>query len=241
MDHGPQRGLAGLVGPPAGAEGAAEPPLVPAERALGLPPLAVHPPVPAALRPRPEPPDHLVAVLPPDRAGPAAPAEHREHGRADAQAVAGVGVEVLPVERPVPQQGVDGPAPGGRPDGLPELAGVAPRAAGGDGRQEQVGAAVGDRRQLRPAGQARGPAGPEVEVAADVAALQPGRVDRRPGPVGDQPAAGRDGRREEGVYPFFSGSRSAAFWSVEWSGTWSPRPMAARRSDQSLRCCSTPR
>ncbi len=51
------------VGPP--EQGAAEPSLVPGEGALGLPPLAVHPPVPGALGPGPEPAHHLVAVRAP--------------------------------------------------------------------------------------------------------------------------------------------------------------------------------
>src|SRR2546423_12295544 len=49
--------LAGVIGP--AAQRAPEPPLVPAERGLGLPPLAVHPAVPAALGLLPEPLGHL--------------------------------------------------------------------------------------------------------------------------------------------------------------------------------------
>lgn len=69
MHHDPEEGFAHLAVPGPRPEGAAEPPLVPAESALRLPPLAVHPSVPAPLRLRPEPLDHLVAVRPPDRAG----------------------------------------------------------------------------------------------------------------------------------------------------------------------------
>ena len=48
--------LPGRIRP--GTEGAAQPPLVPAERGLGRPPLAVRPPAAAPLRPLAEPPDH---------------------------------------------------------------------------------------------------------------------------------------------------------------------------------------
>src|SRR5438034_10933900 len=52
--------LPALVGAP--AQGAAQPPLVPAERGLRLPALAVDPPVAAAPRPLAEPRDHLPPV-----------------------------------------------------------------------------------------------------------------------------------------------------------------------------------
>src|SRR5581483_7037599 len=81
-----------------GAEGAPEPPLVPAERGLGLPPLAVHPPVPTPLRPLAEPLDHLAAVL---RLGPLPPpvaAVERDDGGPHPAPLAGVPVVVLGVE-----------------------------------------------------------------------------------------------------------------------------------------------
>ena len=53
--------LAGCVG--VAPQGRPQEPLVPAEHALRLPPLPVHPPVPAAAGLLAEPPDHLPAVL----------------------------------------------------------------------------------------------------------------------------------------------------------------------------------
>src|SRR3954451_23779392 len=87
--------LAGLVR--AGPQGRPEQPLVPAEHALRLPPLAIHPPVPTPAGLLPEPPHHLAAVprLRPPPAGPAA--VQRDDGGPDREALAGGGVVVLGV------------------------------------------------------------------------------------------------------------------------------------------------
>jgi hypothetical protein len=159
VNHGPQQDLAGLIRPPAGAAAR------PGRRSCRLDALpACHrrpdtrlcrPPSGSgrnrrAIRSRYAPP---TGPVPPPR-------RNTGNRRADAEVVAGVGVKRPAVERPVPEQGVDPAPPGGRA----EPAGVVPGAAGGGGRQEQVGAAVGDGRELRPPGQGRRPAGPPVEL-----------------------------------------------------------------------------
>src|SRR4051812_13896376 len=60
QDPKPTLPLSGLIRP--GTEGTPEPPLVPAEGGLRLPPLAVHPAVARPPRLLPEPLDHLPAV-----------------------------------------------------------------------------------------------------------------------------------------------------------------------------------
>src|SRR3954462_9044443 len=91
--------LPGFIG--ASAQGAAEPPLVPAEGGFGLPPLAVDPAVPAALRLLAEPLDHLPPVhgLGPLPAPVAA--VDRDHGGPHPEVLPGVPVVVLGVERGV--------------------------------------------------------------------------------------------------------------------------------------------
>ena len=215
MNHGSQQGFAHLVVPKAGAEGTAEESLVPAERTLGLPPLAVHPLRAAPRWPGLEPADHLPAVAAPDRTAAPTPAVHREHTRADAKVASGVGVVVFAVERRVSEQGVDLDPSSGRSDSRAELARIVPGTAGDNGRQEQMGAGVGDRRELRPPRSPDLLPRPQVVVPAGVAGLQAGGIDRRVGVLEDQSAGGRNSYCEELVSPFFPRSRSAAFWRVE--------------------------
>src|SRR4051812_41066102 len=88
QDPEPALSRSGRVRP--GTEGAPEPPLVPAERGLRLPPLAVHPAVPAPLRLLAEPLDHLPPI-PGLRPLPAPPAAvQRDDGRPDAEFLPGV-------------------------------------------------------------------------------------------------------------------------------------------------------
>lgn len=189
---------AARVGPP--EQGAAEAALVAAERALGLPPLAVHPLVPGTRGPGPEVPRHLVAVRAPDRTGATAPAEHRDHGRADAQAVPREPVVVFRVERGVGQHPVPPHAQeGGREQNRRELRGVVGRAEG-DGRpgeEVRVGVAGGRQLGVRPGGVLALRAGDEVP--GRVAGVQPGGVDGGGRLLGDQAgvARGRDGAAEE--------------------------------------------
>jgi hypothetical protein len=230
-----------LVDPRAGAQGRAQQLLVAREAALDVPPLAVDPAVPRPGRPPPEPPHHLPAVLrlrpPPTRV----PAVQSDHRRPDPQAVAGQGVVGLGVVPGVAQERVQRAPAARRPHRRPELGRVLARPAADVGGQEQVAAGLQHGRQLGPA-PLPPPAAAPGEVAADVAGLVPGRIDRRPRLRRDQAALARpgDGVAEEGVGPFFSSSRAAAFWRVEWSGTLAS-PRAARRSDQSVRNCSSPR
>src|SRR4051812_32109816 len=89
--------LPGRIRP--GTEGAAESPLVPAEGGFGLPPLAVHPLVSAALGLLAESLDHLPPVRG-FRPLPAPPAGvDRDDGGPDAQILAAVPVVVLGIER----------------------------------------------------------------------------------------------------------------------------------------------
>src|SRR4051812_27934325 len=89
-----------------GTEGTPEPPLVAAEGGLGLPPLPVHPAVPAPLGLLAEPPDHLAAVA---GLGPLAavrPAVDRDDGGPHPEVLAGVPVVLLAVERGIGQRPV---------------------------------------------------------------------------------------------------------------------------------------
>src|SRR5829696_7969867 len=89
--------LAGRIGP--AAQGASQPPLVPRDRALRLPPLPVHAAVARPARLLPEPPDHLPAV-PRLRPLPApAAAVDRDHGGASPEVLPGVPAVLLGVER----------------------------------------------------------------------------------------------------------------------------------------------
>jgi hypothetical protein len=202
--------LAGRIGPP--AEGTPEPPLVPAERGLGLPPLAVHPPVPAPLRLLAEPLDHLPPVL---GLGPlAAPvaAVERDDGGPHPEVLPAVPVVLLGIERGVGQHPV--PGDGQRRlghDGL-ELRGVVGRAGRDAGPGEEVAVRIDGDGDLGP--QPRGvlAAGSLEEVAGGVAALQPGGIDSRGRPVADQAAVGcgRGGAVEEDdELPFLS----SRFWA----------------------------
>jgi hypothetical protein len=231
-----------LVGPRPGAQCVAEQSLVPGEPALDLPPLAVHPLVTAVPRLLAEPPDHLRAVLGLGLLAAVTAAAQRDHRRAHAQVLTRPGVVSLGVVARVGQEGV-GHAPSNRgPDGGSELGRVGSGPACDVGGEEQVGAGVENGRQLGPpAASVPAPGLPGV-VAARVAGFKPGRIDGRPR-GGREPLGGAsrlDRGAQEGVGRFFSRMRSAAFWSVEWSGTVFS-PIWSRRSDQSLRCCSMPR
>src|SRR4051794_41804217 len=108
----------GLTRP--GPEGAPEPPLVPAERGLGLPPLAVHPAVPAAPGLLPEPPDHLPPVRglrPPPAPVAAGPRGDGGAGAGGLPAVTGGGVGGEGGGGPPPGPGGGGGRPGPGPGG----------------------------------------------------------------------------------------------------------------------------
>jgi hypothetical protein len=209
-----------LVDPLAGPQRRAQVPLAPRESALDLPPLAVDAAVLGPPRFAAEPPHHLPPVLRlrPLPAG-VAPVQ-REERRADSQPLTGQGVVTLGVEGAVTQQRVHRAAAAGGPHRRLELRRVLARAAGHLRREKQVAAGLQDSRQLGPGALppplAR-PLGTPGEGAADVPGLIPGGVDRRAGLGADQAARPRlgDGLAEEGIDPFFSSSRAAAFWSVE--------------------------
>jgi hypothetical protein len=194
------------------AEGTPEPPLVPAERGLGLPPLAVHPAVARPPRLLPEPLDHLPPVrgLGPLPAPPAA--VERDHGGPHPEVLPAVPVVGLAVERRVGQDPVPGDGQGRLGHRRAELRGVVGR-AGADGRpgEEVAGGVAGDR-QLGPEPGGVLPPGPLEVVPRRVPALQPGAVDRGRRLRADQAAVscGRSGAQEEADdLPFFS-SRPAA-------------------------------
>ena len=85
------------------------------------------------------------------------------------------------------------------------------------GRQEQMAGRLQHRRQLGPGQAAATLALPPDEVAAAVPALVAGGVNGGPRLGRDQAAILRraDGLAEEGIDPFFSRRRPAAFWRVE--------------------------
>src|SRR5689334_5384227 len=98
--------LPGRVGPP--AERTPEPPLVPGEGRFGLPPLAVHPAVPAALRLLAEPLDHLPSVLGLGPLPAPAAAVQRDDRGPHPEVLPAVPVVPLGVERGVGQHPVPG-------------------------------------------------------------------------------------------------------------------------------------
>jgi hypothetical protein len=245
MRQHPQLDLFLLVDPFAGPQRRAQEPLLPREPALDLPPLPVDAAVFGPPRLAAEPPHHLPPV---PRLGPLparVPPVQREDRRADPQPLTNQGVVVLGVEGAVTQERVHRAAAAGGPPRRPELWRVLARAAGHVRREEQVAPGLQDGGQLGPGTLPPplvGPLGPPGEVAADVAGLIPGGVDGGPRLGGDQAARPRlgDGLPEEGIDPVFSSSRRAAFWRVEWSGTFF-RPKASRNSAQSRRISSRPR
>ena len=193
-------------------QGTPESPLVPGEGALGLPPLAEHPLVPGAVRLGYEPPGHLAPVLPARRAGVAAGVD-RDDRRPDAQLVPGVRVVGLGVERGVRQHPVPADGEGRLGEDRPELRGVVGRAGGDGGPGDEVASCI-DRDGELPAdveGWWRAPAS-GGEVPGRVATLQPGRIDRRRGPLADQAAVecGRGGAEQEDDELPFLRSRCSA-------------------------------
>ena len=201
--------LAGRIRPT--AQRAAEPPLVPREGGLGLPPLAVHPGVPAALGLLAEPPDHLppVAGLRPLPA-PVAAVE-RDDGGPHPEVLPGVAVVLLGIERGVGQHPVPGDGQGRLVQDGGELGGIVGRAGGDGGPGEEVAAGLDGDRQLGPQPGGVLAAGPLEEVPGRVAALQPGPVHRRGRLLADQAGLGRGrgGAEQEDELPFFSSRCSA--------------------------------
>jgi len=245
MGQHPHQDLLLLVRPLAGPQRRAQQPLLPREPALDLPPLPVDAAVlgPAGLAA--ESPHHLPPILRLRPLPARVPSVQREDRRADAQPLTVQGVVVLGVEGAVTQERVHRATAAGGPDRRLELWRVLTRASRYARREEQVAPRLQDGRQLGPGALPPplvGPLRPPGEVPADVPGLEPGGVDGRPGSGGDQAARPRlgDGLPEEGIDPPFSSSRVAAFWRVEWSGTF-VRPRASRNSAHSRRICSRPR
>lgn len=132
--------LPGGVRPP--AEGAPEPPLVPGEGRLDLPPLAEHPPVPGALRLLPEPLDHLPPELGFGPLPALAAGVNRDDGGTHPEVLPRVPVVLLGIECGVGQNPVPGDDEGRLGQDRGELGGVI-RRAGGDGRPgEEMGLGV---------------------------------------------------------------------------------------------------
>ena len=186
----------GLVGAP--GHRAAEPALVSAEGALGLPPLAEHPPVPVALLARAEVTGHLGPVLPARFAAVAARVD-RDDRRADPQISPREPVVRLGIECRVGQHPVPGDAQGGQQQDRCELRGVVGRAEGDGGTGDDVRVGVDGGGQLRPgAGRVLALASGD-EIARGVPAVQAGGIDGGGGSFGDQFAfdGGRDGAFEE--------------------------------------------
>lgn len=202
--------LAGGVGPP--AQGAAEPPLVPGEGGLGLPPLAVHPAVPAAPGLPPEPPDHLPPVLGLRPLAALTAAVERDDRGPHPEILPGVSVVLLGIERGVGQH----PVPGHDQRGLGhhggELRGVVGRAGADPGPGQEVARGIDGNGELGPQSGGVLPPGSLEEVAGGVPALQPGPVHRGGRHRADQ-AAVRSGRggaeQEDDEVPLFSSRCSA--------------------------------
>jgi len=177
---------------------AAEPPLVSAECALGLPPLAVYPLVTGALGARAEVPSHLGPVA--ARWHPVVPARvDRDHRRADAQALAREPVVVLGVERGVGHHPVPEDQQGRQQQDRGKFRGIVARAGGDGDPGDEVRVRVDRGGQLGPtAGRLLG-ARTGDEVARGVAAVEAGGIDGDGGSFGDQLALdrGRNGAFEE--------------------------------------------
>lgn len=202
--------LAGGIRP--GTEGAAEPPLVPAERGLDGPPQTVHAPGSAPLGLLAEPLDHLPPELGFGPLPALAAGVDRDDGGTHPEILPRVPVVRLGIECGVGQNPVPGDDQGRLGHDRSELGGVI-RRAGGDGRPgEEVGLGVAGDGQLGPQPGRVLAAGPLEEVPGRVPALQPGPVDGRGRFLTDQAAigCGRGGtEKEEDDLPLFS-SREAA-------------------------------
>src|SRR5262245_49790322 len=197
--------LAGLIG--LAPQRRAEQALVPAEGALRLPALTVHPLVPAVLRLLAEPLDHLPAVARQRPFPPAVAAVQRDQSRADAQFFAAVAVALLAVERGVGQHPVVADAQRRLGHDGTQLRRVVGRPKAHAGTGEEVAGCVAGDGQLGPQPGVMLAAGTLEEVARGVPALQAGGIDGGGRLVGD-PAAflgARAGLEEEqDVLPFFS-------------------------------------
>jgi hypothetical protein len=185
-------------------QGTAESALVAADGGLDLPPLAIHPAMPTALRLLAEPLDHLAAV-------------ERDDGGPHPEILAGVTVVFFGVERGVGQHPVPVQDRGRLGQHRAELRGVV-GGAGRDRRPDQeVAAGIASDGELGPQAGRVLATGTFEEVARGVAALQTRTVDRG-GRLRADPATlgcGRGGADEEAQdLPFFS-SREAATQSVE--------------------------
>lgn len=187
--------LAGFVGAP--GDGTAEPALVAAEGALGLPPLAEHALAPVALVARAEVPGHLAAV-PAARFALVAARVDRDHRRADPQLLAREPVVRLGVERRVGQHPVPGDAQRGQQKNGGELRGVVGRAEGDDRPGDEVRMGVDGGGQLGPTLGRVLALGAGDEVPGRVAAIETGGIDGDGRLFGDQFASecGRDGALE---------------------------------------------
>src|SRR5262245_14481562 len=153
----------GLLRP--GPEGTPEPPLVPAERGLRLPPLAVDPAVPAARGLLAEALDHLPPVL---RLGPlpaAAAAVQGDHGGPYPEILPGIPMVVLGIERGVGQDPGPRENEGRLGHDRAELGGVVTRAGGDGGPGQEVALGVARDGELGPEAGRVLLAGPLEEVA----------------------------------------------------------------------------
>jgi hypothetical protein len=198
------------VRPP--AEGTPQSALVSAKRRFGLPPLTVHPMVPASRRLLPEPLDHLPPVLG-LRPLPALPAGVQgDHGGPHPEVLPGVPVVRLGIERGVGQDAIPGHGQGRLGEDPGELGGIVGRAGGGGRPGEEVAPGVTRDGQLGPQPGRVLPAGSLEEIPGRMPAFQAGAIDRGGRLRADQAAVGcgRSGPEEEDDdLPFFS-SRAAA-------------------------------
>ena len=177
---------------------AAEPPLVSAECALGLPPLAVYPLVTGALGARAEVPSHLGPVA--ARWHPVVPARvDRDHRRADAQALAREPVVVLGVERGIGQHPIPEDQQRRQQQDRSELRGIVGRAECDRGTGDEVGVRIDRSGQLGPTACGVLAFGTGDEVSGGVTAVETGGIDGDGGSFGDQLALdrGRNGAFEE--------------------------------------------
>ncbi len=186
---------AALVGAP--GHGAAESPLVPAEGALGLPPLAVHAPVPGTCGAGPEPRGHLGTVFPARFTVVTARVDRDNRGpnaqHLPPEPVVRFGIECGIGQHPVPAEG-QGPQEQNRC----ALGGVVGRAGGDRGTGDEMGVRIDRGGQLgpRPGGVLATRA--RDEIARRVPAIQAGGIDRDGRLFGDQAGVGcgRDGAFE---------------------------------------------
>lgn len=185
---------------------------MPGEGGLGLPPLAEHATVLAALGLLAEPLDHLPPVPGLGPLAPVPPAIQRDHGGPHPEVFAAVPVVLFTVERGIGQHPVPGDGQGRLGHDRAQLRRVVGRTRGNGGPGEEMAVGIAGDGEFGPQpGRVLAP-GPLEEVPRRVPALQPRPIDGGGGRIGDQAGVlcGRSGtQKEDDIGPPFNSRCSA--------------------------------